>query len=67
MQEDDTAIEIEEPILGLDGKPLKPPPPTLPFTLNRPEYYTVPGTDELVDLIKDESLVVNDLIVGRTG
>ena len=54
-------------MLGLDGKPLKAPPPTLPFTLERPEYYTVPGPDELLDMIRDESLVVRDLIVGRTG
>lgn len=67
FQEDDIAVESDEPILGLDGKPLKPPPPTLPFTLDRPEYYTVPGTEDLVDLIKEESLVVKDLVVGRTG
>ena len=67
FQEEDTAIESDEPILGLDGKPLKPPPPTLPFTLDRPEYYTVPGAGDLVDMIRDESLVVRDLVVGRTG
>ena len=59
--------ELDEPVYGLDGKPLKPAPPTLPFTLDRPEYYTIPGPEELLDLVKGESLVVTDLVVGRTG
>ena len=58
---------MDEPVLGLDGKPLKPPPPTLPFTLERPEYYTIPGPDVLLGLIREETLIVKDLVVGRTG
>ena len=65
LQQDD--FDVDEPVVGLDGKPLKAPPPTLPFTLVRPEYYTVPGPDALVGLIKGESLLVKDFVVGRTG